>query len=67
MNHMHDNEVNNIYELNLLHDIINPPKHTKILIATTILFCVDVLILERVKQSLRTFESYWIVDVVPRL
>ena len=26
-----DNEVNNIAELNLLHDIINPPKNSKIL------------------------------------
>ena len=28
---IHDNEVNNIYECNLLHDIINPPKMTKFL------------------------------------
>ena len=27
--HIHDNEVNNIAECNLLHDIINPPKHAK--------------------------------------
>ena len=26
---IHDNEVNNIAEGNLLHDIINPPKHAK--------------------------------------
>ena len=26
---MHDNEVKNIAECNLLHDIINPPKHAK--------------------------------------
>ena len=26
---MHDNEVNNIVECNLLHDIINPPKLVK--------------------------------------
>ena len=29
MTRIHDNEVNNIYECSLLHDIINPPKHTK--------------------------------------
>ena len=27
--HMHDKEVNKISECNLLHDIINPPKHAK--------------------------------------
>ena len=27
--HIHDNEVNNISEFNLLHDIINPPKRAK--------------------------------------
>ena len=31
MTRMHDNEVNKISEWNLLHDIINPPKHTKFL------------------------------------
>ena len=29
MNHTNDNEVNNIAEFNLLHDILNPSKHTK--------------------------------------
>ena len=28
---IHDNEVNNISECNLLNDILNPPKRTKIL------------------------------------
>ena len=28
MIHIHDKEVNKISECNLLHDIINPPKHT---------------------------------------
>ena len=27
--HIHDNEVKNIAEFNLLHDIINPPKRVK--------------------------------------
>ena len=26
---IHDNKVNNIHKLNLTHDILNPPKHTK--------------------------------------
>ena len=29
MTRMHDNEVKNIDECNLLHDIINPPKRAK--------------------------------------
>ena len=29
MTRIHDNEVNNIAECNLLHDIINPPKRAK--------------------------------------
>ena len=29
MNRIHDNKVNNIAECNLLHDMINPSKHTK--------------------------------------
>ena len=29
MIYIHDNEVNNISECNLLHDIINPPKRDK--------------------------------------
>ena len=31
MTTIHNNEVMNIYECNLLHDIINPPKRAKIL------------------------------------
>ena len=29
MTHIHGNEVKNIDECNLIHDIINPPKHAK--------------------------------------
>ena len=29
MNRIHSNKVNNIYEFNLLHDILNPYKRTK--------------------------------------
>ena len=29
MNHIHDNEVSNTYEYNLLHDILNPSKRAK--------------------------------------
>ena len=30
INYIHDNKVNSIAECNLLHDILNPTKHTKI-------------------------------------
>ena len=30
MNNIHNNDVNNIYEFNLIHDILNPYKRTKI-------------------------------------
>ena len=30
MNRINDNKVNNMVEFNLLHDILNPSKHTKI-------------------------------------
>ena len=33
MTRIHDNELNNIAECNLLHDMINTPKHTKNLIS----------------------------------
>ena len=67
MMRIHDKKVNKIDEFNILHDIINPSKPTKNEIVITLLYYMDVLIIEKVKQSLRTFESYWTVDVVPRL
>ena len=30
MDNIHDNDVNNVFELNLLHDILNTSKHVKI-------------------------------------
>ena len=63
---IHENEVNKIVECYLLHDIINPFKCTNILISINLPFYMYVLIIEWLKQSLRTFESYWIVDVIPR-
>ena len=57
MMRIHDKKVNKIDEFNILHDIINPSKPTKNEIAITLLYYMDVLIIEKVKQSLRTFES----------
>ena len=64
---IHGNEVNKITEFSLIHDILNPPKRIKIYIAVPLLLYMDVWINERVERSLRTFKSYCIVDVVPRL
>ena len=67
INRIHDNEVNKIAECNLLHDIINPYKRTKDRIFITLILYMDVWIRGRVEKSLRTFESYCIVYVVPWL
>ena len=67
MTRIHNNEVKNIAECNLLHDIINPPKPDKIYISINLLFYMYVLILEKVKRSLKTFAFYFTVDVVLRL
>ena len=47
MNHIHDNEVINTTELNLLHVIINPPKCTKFLKTIILLFFMDLSVIER--------------------
>ena len=67
MTHKNDKKVNKMAECNLLQNIINPPKCTNILIAITLLFSMDVWILLKLKKSLRNFEFYWTVDVVPQL
>ena len=41
MTPIHNNEIKNIAECNLLHDIINPPKMAKNQIAITHLFYMD--------------------------
>ena len=67
MNSIHDNKVNNKAECNLLHDIINPPKCTKILniyYSPILHGCMNTI---GVEWSLRNFEYYLIVDVVPGL
>ena len=58
MRRINEKEVNKIAECYLLHDIINPPKRNKIVTFITLLFYIYVLILEEVKQSLVTSESY---------
>ena len=62
---IHDNEVNNISECNLLHDLINPLKHTKNLnchYSPTLHGCMNT----KGKLKFKNFEFYFIVDVVPQ-
>ena len=61
---IHDDKVNKIDQLNLLHDIIILLNALKYYIAITLLFYMDLWIPDMVERSLRTFESYWTVDVV---
>ena len=56
--HIHDNEVNNISEFNLLHDIINPPKFAKNINSHYSLFFTNVWILEKGEWSSKTPEFY---------
>ena len=56
--HINDDEVMNISEWNLIHDIINPPQRAKIRIATTPLFYIDVLILEKGERCSKTSKFY---------
>ena len=62
MTRIHDKEGDKIAECSLLHNIINPPKRTKIQIDINLLFSMDVLILEEVKQSLENLNpiGQWI-------
>ena len=67
MNRIHYNEVNKIAECNLLHDIINPYKRTKILnihYSPILHGCVNT---RKGRLEFKMFESYCIVDVFPLL
>ena len=57
MNLIHDNEVNLISDYNLLYDILNTSKYTKIKISIIPLFWMDVWIHVRVNQDLRNFTN----------
>ena len=63
----HNNAVENIAEFNLLHDIINPPKHAKILNIhywTILHGCMNN---RKDKAKFKNFAFYFTVDVVPQL
>ena len=64
---IHIMEVNNIYECNLIHDILNPSKYAKninIHYSPILLICKNTC---GVKQVFIIFEYSWIVYVVPLL
>ena len=66
MNLIHDKEVNNISECNLLHNILNPSKFIKninINYSPILHLCTNK---RRLMEKIKTFESYWIVDIVRR-
>ena len=67
MARIHNNEVNNIAECNLLHDIINPPKRAKFLDTHYYPIIHGFMNTGKVKAEFKNFPSYWVVDVVPRL
>ena len=62
---IHNNEINNISEPNVLHDILNPYKHVKTLLIITISY-IDVWIHAEVNQSIKIV-SYYIVDKASKL
>ena len=64
---IHDDEVNNIAEYNLLHDIINPPKHNKVLDSHYSPILHGCMNKRKGRANFKNFESYWTVDVVPKL
>ena len=53
---IHDDEVNKLAECNLLHDIINPPKLTKIFKIHCSPILHGYINTRRGRESLRTFE-----------
>ena len=67
MTRIHNNEVNNIAECNLLHDIINTPRRTKNLnmpYPHILYLCMNT---RKGRAKFKTFGFYWIVDVVTGL
>ena len=67
MTRISNNEVKNIAECNLPHDILIPPKRTKnlnIYYSPILHGCTNT---RNGKEKFKTFVSYWTVHVVPRL
>ena len=60
MNLIYDNKLNDISELNLLHDILIPSERTK---SINNYYC-PILHGCKGKAGFKNFEYYWILDVV---
>ena len=67
MTRMHNNEVKNIPECNLLHDIINPPKRGRNLNSHYSPILHGCMKTRKSKAKFKTFTSYWTLYVVPLL
>ena len=65
MTRIQNNEVNNIAECNLLHDLINSPKRANNLNSNYSPIIHGCMNTRKVKWSLKTLASYWKVYVVP--
>ena len=58
------NKLNELYDYTLVQDKLNPPKRTNNIIIHYSPILQGCMNTKRVKLNLRTFEFYWIVDVV---
>ena len=67
MMRVHNNEVKNISEFNLLHDIINPPKRAKFFNSQYSPLLHGYMNTRKGKAELKTFAFYWTVYAVTRL
>ena len=67
MTHIQNNEVKNISECNLLHDIINPPKRDKILNRHYSPILHECMNASKGKAKFKTFVFYWTFDIVTQL
>ena len=67
MKNINDNEVNNISEFNLLHDILNPYKSTKITDSYYLPILHGFMNTHRGRSGYTSIEFYYIVGVVTQL
>ena len=67
MTRIHHNEVKNIAEWNLLHDIINTPKHARKLKSHYSPILHGCMNTRKDKEMFKNFALYWTMHVVLRL
>ena len=66
MTRIHNNEVNNISECNLLHDMVNPPKHAKKLNSHYSPILHGCMNTGKGTTKFKKISFYWTVDVFPQ-